>query len=302
MAETAGPSRPELEAAAQASYEAAAARSGVTVRDLHAPRELADAQALCDEVWPTVGGGTQVTGNLLKAIEHAGGYVVAAYSPRGETVGAALGFLGRHRDRAGAWETHLHSHMAAVAPAWRDRSVGTALKRHQRWWALRHDVPVVTWTFDPLVRRNARLNLVKLGTEVAAYLPDFYGEMGDEVNAGDHTDRLLAWWRVGSPRAVAAAAGERRPADHQALRDAGAVEALTVVDGAPQLHDVPAGQVRLVPLPDDIVALRGRDPELALAWRFAVREALHGALVGGAVVDTVTDRGAYVVLPEAGES
>ena len=52
--------------------------------------------------------------------------------------------------------------------------------------------------FDPLVRRNARLNLVRLGADVTDYLPDFYGAMDDAVNAGDRSDRLLA--RCGSGR------------------------------------------------------------------------------------------------------
>lgn len=284
-----------VETTARASYQRAAERAGVTVRDLHSPRELEDARRLCDTVWPTVGGGSQVTSNLLKAIEHAGGYVVAAYSDDGEPVGAALGFPGRHRDEAGAWEAHLHSHMAAVADLWRDRGVGTALKQHQRWWALRHDVPVVTWTFDPLVRRNARLNLLKLGVEVAAYLPDFYGEMDDEINAGDPTDRLLAWWRVASPRAVAAAAGGLAPDDAELLRAAGAVDAIAVAEGRPHVVDPGAADVLLVALPPDIVAVRAADPDLAMAWRLAVRAALHPALSRHHRVTGMTGEGAYVV-------
>jgi predicted GNAT superfamily acetyltransferase len=95
------------------------------------------------------------------------------------------------------------------------------------------------------------------------------------MNAGDHSDRLLAWWRVGSARAERAAAGSLAP--YAAL---------------------PSGALR-VPLPEDIVALRSRDPEAALAWRMQVREVMVPALADGFVVGSVDVDGAYVLLPPA---
>ena len=38
------------------------------------------------------------------------------------------------------------------------------------------------WTFDPLVARNARLNLTKLGATVDEYELGFYGVMSDELH------------------------------------------------------------------------------------------------------------------------
>ena len=45
------------------------------------------------------------------------------------------------------------------------------------------------WTYDPLVSRNARFNLVKLGAVGTEYAVDFYGPMRDGVNDGE-SDRL----------------------------------------------------------------------------------------------------------------
>ena len=261
---------------ARARAREAGARAGVVVRAVRAIDDLERVREVLDATWPLPGGGTVMETNLIRALEHSGGYVAAALDPtdpHGPAVGAAVGFLGRHPGDSGEWTTHLHSHAAAVRAGWRDRHVGSALKLHQRAWALEHEVPVITWTFDPLVRRNARLNLVKLGAEVAEYLPDFYGAMTDEMNAGDHSDRLLAWWRVGSPRSQRAAAGSLAP--YAAL---------------------PAGAL-LVPLPEDIVALRASDPEAALAWRLQVREVMVPALADGFVVDGVDVDGGYVLLP-----
>ena len=71
------------------------------------------------------------------------------------------------------------------------RSVGFALKVHQRAWALQHDATEIAWTYDPLIRRNAYFNLVKLGAWPAEYLPNFYGGMHDQINGGGDTDRVL---------------------------------------------------------------------------------------------------------------
>ncbi len=57
----------------------------------------------------------------------------------------------------------MHSHMLAALPGPAARGVGYALKLAQRAQALDQGIHLVRWTFDPLVARNAWLNLGKLG-------------------------------------------------------------------------------------------------------------------------------------------
>jgi predicted GNAT superfamily acetyltransferase len=152
----------------------------------------------------------------------------------------------------------LHSHITGVAPGAQGRGVGRALKQHQREWARAHGLATITWTFDPLVRRNAWFNLVRLGAVGIEYLPDFYGSMSDAVNAGDLSDRLLVRWDVTDrPRAVGR-------------------------------QDDTRCQV-----PEDIEALRRTDPAAAKEWRLAVRDALLSAMGAGAVVVGITSDGHY---------
>ena len=262
-------------AEAESVSDAAAARAGVVVRSLHSIDDLAKVRVVFDGTWPLPGGGTTMEMNLLRALEHSECYISGAFAaddPHGDAIGGALAFLGRHSAADGTRELHLHSHMAAAVPEWRDRHVGTALKQHQRAWAVRHEIPVIAWTFDPLVRRNARFNLVKLGASVNEYLPDFYGRMEDAINAGDRTDRLMAWWVVDSDRARRAA---------------------TV--GLAPYEQVPADALE-VPLPADIVTIRRDDPEAALEWRLRVREQLTSAMSEGYVIDGVTTDGSYVLI------
>jgi predicted GNAT superfamily acetyltransferase len=252
---------------------AAEQRADVKVRSLIDLSELEDARWVFDTVWPSMDGSTQIQSNLLRAQIHAGGYASAAYR-NGEPVGAAFAFVGRHR-RDG-WHTHLHSHMAAVLDGYRDQHIGAALKMHQRVWALDHGIDTIVWTFDPLVRRNAVLNLVKLGVDVDGFEVDFYGAMDDGINAGDPTDRLFAWWRLESPRATAALRGQLGRIDVEA-------------ESAQGRH------LREIALPEDVVALRSSDPSAAAHWRVTVREALTRDLVDGWAIVGVSATGGYVL-------
>ena len=247
--------------------------SGVVVRDLVRIEDLRAAETLFAATWP---GQPPATAGLLKALVHAGGYVSGAYAGE-ELVGAAAAFLAEHGGPA------LHSHLAAVPPAARGLGVGLALKLHQRDWAAARGLHVVTWTFDPLVRRNAWFNLAKLGAGVEAYLPDFYGPMDDGVNDGGPSDRLLAVWPTARTTSSAVTDPE------------GWVPVLDDVDGRPTARPRPSTATRLaVATPGDVEALRRHDRELALAWRLAVRDALAPLLERGRVRG-FTRAGSYLV-------
>ncbi len=262
------------ETAARAALDAAQSRAGVVVRSLTDLSELNDARHIFDTVWPSVVGGSQVQANLLRAIVHAGGHASAAYVGD-RPVAAAFGFCGRHRGADGAWHDLLHSHMAAVLDDFRDRHIGAALKLHQRVWAFEQSIPVITWSFDPLVRRNARLNVLKLGVEVRGYEVNFYGDMDDALNSGDPSDRVFAWWVVDSERAARAAVG--------------ALEPLTSAE-------IESDDGRfVVELPDDIVALRSSDPDAARRWRLLVRERLTRAFSDSSVIVGIDTSGNYVL-------
>ena len=277
---------------AQHDADAAAERSRVSVRTLHSHEELADARALWDAVWPSPTNGTEVTSNHLRAIEHSGGYVGGAYD--GDAlVGATRAFVGRSLGAHG-WHVHLHSHMTAVVPAAADRGIGTALKLHQRAWAMRHGIDRVVWTYDPLVRRNARLNLTKLGGTAVEYLVDFYGQMDDALNRGEPSDRLLLRWDLASARVSDALAGATAPLSRDGWVSLGAEDALVADVHGPHVIEA-SSPVRLVALPEDIVAVRRDDPELARRWRLAVREVLEPLMGGGGRVVALTTDGHYVV-------
>src|SRR5215213_9315834 len=222
---------------------AAAAAADVVVRELYRMEQLRTAQRLFEAVWRPAGGDpSPMTGELLRALAHAGCYVVGAFAGT-RMVGASAGFFTAPPELA------LHSHITGVAPGREHRGVGFALKVHQRAWAMARGLGAVTWTFDPLVARNAWFNLAKLGATATGYLEDFYGPMTDAINAGTASDRLLLTWKLADPGVAAACAGRPRQPAPAAIE--AAEPALTVGPGLePVAHQTGAATVTVAVPPD----------------------------------------------------
>lgn len=288
-------------AAADEAAERAAKAAGVDIRELASLEELSAAIGLFDSIWEPDSGNSSVRLDLLRALTKSGNYASGAYDlASGSLLGACVGFFGPPS------HAELHSHIAGVVPAGLGRSVGFALKVHQRAWCLRRDVRVVAWTYDPLIRRNAYFNLVKLGARAVEYLPNFYGAMADAINGGTETDRVLAHWDLLSDLAADACAGRTRAASHAGQVTHGAAVALSAgANGWPVLGTGAgaagpgAPRTLLVGVPADVEALRVTDPACAAAWRGALREVLAPLMAGGALVTGFDRDGWYVVSADA---
>jgi predicted GNAT superfamily acetyltransferase len=246
---------------ARRAADDAARQAGVAIRLVHTLDEARQVVDLFDRLW---GASSNVIVSVehLWALAHAGNYAARAHDVEtDELLAASIGFF------ASPPGGSMHSDVSGAAPSARDRGLGTALKLHQRAWALDLGLHEITWTFDPLVSRNAYVNLVKLGADVAEYCVDFYGDMDDSVNAGQGSDRLLASWQLAAP------VGRITTAE-------GAVPVLIEEGGRPARRLAPSDAVRVtVAIPRDILAVRADDPDRARSWRVAVRETL-GAEIG----------------------
>jgi predicted GNAT superfamily acetyltransferase len=266
----------------------AASAAGVVIRELRELGELEAVVRLYGAIW---GRDTSppVPLELLRALTKAGSYVAGAYDGD-ELAGAAVGFFGPPSEQA------MHSHIAGVSPQVPSRHVGFALKVHQRAWCLERGLGEISWTFDPLVSRNAYFNLEKLGAEAVDYLPNFYGPMPDAINGDDDTDRLLVRWRLADPVVAAACAGTRPPRSAAALMRQGSAR---VALGRSQDDGPVSGTAdvlaNLVAVPADIEAMRRRDPALAVEWRIAVRETLMALLAGEGRITGFDRAGWYIV-------
>ncbi len=232
--------------------------NSLLIRELTNLRDQEFGRKIFDLTW-SMDAGTEITPNLLQAMLHSGSYLSGAFIDN-KIVGAAFAFPATNGG------LHLHSHMTAVLPEFRDKGVGYTLKIDQWNWAKKKNYSHLSWTFDPLVRRNAKLNIAKLGVDISAYFSNFYGDMPDALNAGDESDRLMVSWRtdVDTPNAR---------------------ELIT----NPEPGDI------LIQIPEDIVAIRSKNQNESVKWRSQVREQFMAAFEKNGKVIGFSANNEYVV-------
>lgn len=261
----------------------------IDVRELSEMAELDEVAELFAVVWGQPGQ-AMINSDTLRALQHSGNYIAAAFVD-GRMAGGLVGWLGGRPPDA----LLMHSHILGVLPSTQAKGLGFDLKQHQRRWCLARGVRVMEWTTDPLIRRNVYFNLAKLGALAPEYLVNFYGAMHDQFNAGDESDRLLIRWHLDSRRADEAAAGVLPELDADKLRGWRVAQVLSVGSRGEPVAAPSQSRVLLCQLPDDIVALRGSDPAMAREWRLALRHALGDALARGYVISGATRSGWYVL-------
>ncbi|GGU72986.1 hypothetical protein GCM10010260_00800 [Streptomyces filipinensis] len=261
------------------SFETRAMTAGVTIRTVQDVARLAAVADYFSDVWQTPRTAPPYPAEVLHSLVHAGGAVHAAYDGQ-RLAGASVAVLGPE-----------HSTYSLVAAA--DRGLGHAVKLAQRDWAAGRGARTMRWTFDPLVGRNARFNLAKLGAVGTEYLVDFYGPMTDGVNDGDESDRLTVTWDL-------TAAGASSPYEDEAEAEAGACGPVVrrAPDGDPLARRDPAGRHVWCRVPEDIVKLRAAEPALALRWRHAVRDVLLDAFTEGFRATGMSRDGWYTLTRE----
>ncbi len=286
----------------------------LVIRPLTSPEDMALVEDLQRAVW--TGNETEVVpAHMLLAVAHAGGVVLGAFEAD-RLVGMVFGFLGAdsaHPERVAMARLRHCSHMLAVHPAARNRSIGFRLKLAQREAVVRQGIRLATWTYDPLLSLNAHLNIRRLGAVSHIYLRDAYGQMRDELNAGLASDRFDVEWWVTSHRVEARLEGRRPPLDLVHFLEGGAQKlnpAALSADGWPEpaaAIEAPGANLLLAEIPPDFQALRQADIGLARAWREHSRALFEEVFrVGYMVTDFVFLRGetsprAYYVLLQ-GES
>ena len=236
----------------------------IEIRVAHTPADSALIAELFDQVWDVK---SMVSPEIMTASLHNGGYGSVIYIESGNMfrpVGAAFALVGRALP--GLIGPNLHSHATGVLPEYVGKGIGEMIKRHQWDWAKENGFDTITWTFDPLVRRNAHFNVIKLGATVLGYHQNFYGELDDGINAGEQSDRVLVRWNV---------AGVAAP------------QASTCVE--------PSKTAVVIETPADIVQLRKTDRVQSDGWRARQRAAFESAQHAGLRVVGLSRDFSYVL-------
>ena len=258
------------------------------IKLLESPEEMTLVEDLQRAVWP--GSETDVVpAHVFITAVHNGGMVIGAFL-EGELIGFVFGFPGLDFTPDGPRPKHC-SHMMGIKPGQRDSGVGFALKRAQWQMVRKQGIDHITWTYDPLLSRNARLNIAKLGAVCNTYRRSEYGDMRDGLNVGLPSDRFQVDWWVNTRR-VERRLGNR-PRGPLKLEDFSKADLhplytpLTNASNLPQPpeHFSPLeGRLLLAEIPSDFNALKSADFALARDWRFFSREVFETAFAAGYLV------------------
>jgi predicted GNAT superfamily acetyltransferase len=179
--------------------------------------------------------------SILIVSQKLGGIVAGAFDEHDTMLGFVFGMTGLVNGEIAHW-----SDMLAVSPDARDRGVGRALKAFQREAVLAMGLTTMYWTYDPLVARNAHLNLNVLGAHVTEYVTDMYGASNSPLHSGLGTDRFIVRWRL---------------------------------DGQGQLAPGPVEE--RIEIPPAIDEIQARSPAEAAVWRERTRAAFQLAFRQG---------------------
>lgn len=278
-----------------------------TIKLIESPEDMIAIEALQREVWP--GSETDVVpAHILITATHNGGLVLGAYLEE-KLVGFVFGFPGLEKTPDGPRAKHC-SHMMGILPAYRDAGVGFLLKRAQ-WQMVRHQgLDHITWTYDPLLSRNAYLNLTKLGAVCNTYRRSEYGDMRDGLNAGLPSDRFQVDWWINTRR-VERRLGKRvrKPLKLDDFSKADLHPLYTPLASTGNLPRPPEhfspleGRLILAEIPSDFNALKQEDFSLASEWRLFTREVFESAFHAGYIVtDFIFDGGRSLYVLSHGET
>jgi predicted GNAT superfamily acetyltransferase len=157
----------------------------------------------------------------------------------------------------------------------------------------------ITWTYDPLLSRNAHLNIAKLGAVCTTYRRSEYGEMRDDLNAGLPSDRFQVDWWINTRRVEQRLSKRPRPTlklthiARSGLRPLYSPHPRS--DGLlqPPEHLPPLEErLLLAEIPADFLSLKETDFALARDWRFFTRELFETAFARDYIVtDFIHDAG-----------
>jgi chorismate synthase len=255
------------------------------------PIESFDEYTACEQLQARVwSADTAVPLNLLVTVQRNGGLVLGAFDGPA-LVGFVFGFLARGSDG----RLKHASHMAAVLPDYRNAGLGEQLKWAQRERVLAQGLTLMTWTYDPALSRNARLNIRKLGGSVRTYYRNAYGPAPETADGPLPSDRFIVEWQLDDPQVQARLSGRLPALDwlHEPLIN-------PTLSGGLQLPTTARARLR-IPLLHDWLTVH--EPATARTWRYQIRASAEAAFAAGyAVVDYARDdEAAYYLLEQRGD-
>jgi len=266
------------------------------IRLIESPEEIQMTERLTDIIWR--GGPLDVVpAHMILAFIHNGGLAFGAFKD-GEMVGFIFGFPGLSQNGTDTRIKHC-SHQMGVHPDYRGNNLGFMLKKAQWQMVRQQGINQITWTYDPLLSKNAYLNIARLGAVCNTYRRNEYGNMLDELNAGLASDRFqIDWWthtkrvsqHMNEENRIALGLQNYQQANIQVLYST-ETDSKSGLLRPPSKFTLPNGSLALVEIPINFQTLRETDLSLAKDWRFFTRDIFEESFKAGYLVtDFIYDR------------
>ena len=252
------------------------------IRHANTLEELIRVEQMQIDVWGISNHVEIVPKDILLIVQKNGGLVLGAFDLTGEMIGFLFGFLGQTKD--GRFK-HC-SHMMGVLQDYRHLGIGEQLKRVQREVVGKQGLDLITWTVNPLEGVNASLNFGKLGVICRTLLPNFYGEMEDELNKGLPSDRFEVEWWINSQRVASRLAGGKDEVTLGGLHDQGVilVNRIDADQNLLFLDRLPENDTLLLEVPVSLQQIKAGSLGRAKEWIDQTREFFVTAFNKGYVV------------------
>lgn len=253
-----------------------------TIRHISGLEELIEVEHMQIEVWGINNHIEIVPKDILLIVQKNGGLVLGAFDPSNKMVGFLFGFIGQY-----SRQKFKHcSHMMGVLPEYRHHGVGENLKYIQRKLIQEQGLDLITWTVNPLEGVNASLNFGKLGVVCKTLLPNFYGEMEDELNKGLPSDRFEVEWWINSKRVAERIEEDKPTLSVDFFLESGALRVNHIESDGSTTINIENWNDRtiLLEVPASFQEIKLRSLETALSWILKTRLCFQTAFAAGYIV------------------
>lgn len=260
--------------------------SEITYRLLDQVADLQQVVALQKLIWGE-DPNNNIPLHMLHSLSMAGCPLIGAFH-EDHLVGfsaALFGLESRHSERPAIVNLKLASKRLAVHPDYRSSGIARQMKIEQYHFAKKQGIQHISWTFDPLLSRNAHLYIRRLGGMVRQFYVDYYQGYLGQLDTIGGTDRMICDWWINTKRVEERLFGHRKALGIKQYLEANAPIVNPVIFD-PNLHPLPPEgsidlgehSLLLVEIPSDLGPLR-QNEALAHSWREHSR-AIFDALFG----------------------
>lgn len=239
------------------------------IRSLNSNQDYKSCVALQKETWGE-NFNECVPPALLMIAQKLSGVAAGAFDKNNRMLGFVFGLTGLKDGELVNW-----SHMLAVKAEVRGLNIGKQLKLYQRELLLKQNIKKVFWTYEPLVARNAHLNLNKLGARIVEYVAEMYvDDTGSDLHGGIGMDRFIVEWALEDNRVKEIISGKfTSPQNIYENYPVANTEVKEKNEPAPLEKPLPETPAVRIEIPHNLEAIQNASLELAATWRAVTRKA-----------------------------